>query len=71
MSGSDVVNVTGERESEGREEEIPVQTALETVEGGVLDVQSSGSCAPRAPLIRKTLPESRPEDVRVSVCHLS
>lgn len=33
MSSSDVVNVTGERESEGREEEMPVQTAPETVEG--------------------------------------
>lgn len=33
MSSSDVVNVTGEREREGREEEIAVQTAPETVEG--------------------------------------
>lgn len=32
MSSSAVVNVTGERESEGREDEIPVQTAPETVE---------------------------------------
>lgn len=32
MSSSDVVNVTGERECEGREEEIAVQTAPETVE---------------------------------------
>lgn len=33
VNSSDVANVAGEREREGREEEIAVQTAPKTVEG--------------------------------------